>query len=119
MKKLTLAFSVIMLFALCSCNYALMSVNNRGKDYINHSYMRLGGVKTYSVVVDEDTAFTIESTVNDGSLSVEVVNGEKKKVFESGLYTETYTFNAEKGRYVFTINAEDASGEYKIMWKPQ
>lgn len=119
MKKLILAVLVVMLFALCSCNYALMSMNNRGKDYINHSYLRLGGEKTYSVTVDEDTIFTIESTVEDGSISVSVVNDEKEKVFESGLSTETYTFNAENGRYVFKITADDASGEYKIMWKPK
>ena len=123
MKKVLLAAVLISALFLSSCSRTQVGwvATNLGNTF-EASYRRFDGqeVETYQLESGKSFSLSYDIEVNEGSLTLELVNPEDEPVWE-----ESFSENAEDvfeftpettGRYRLRVIGDDTRGSFELTW---
>ena len=123
MKKVLLAAVLISALFLSSCSRTQVGwVATNLDNTFEASYRRFDGqeVETYQLESGKSFSLSYDIEVNEGSLTLELVNPEDEPVWE-----ESFSENAEDvfeftpettGRYRLRVIGDDTRGSFELTW---
>lgn len=122
LKTLTLCtIIVVILTVLTACQERAMWVGNSypGNMEARYKYFNATEAVTFNLKEGDTVAFTYDSKVDKGSLSIKIVDPDNKTVMElQSNQKGTEELKAEKGgNYKVIIKGSKASGSYDVKWE--